>query len=279
MQISPRYDADPIITIDGPVDSQRTTVVRQRRRLESLLAGLSDEQWRSPSRCEDWSVHDVVSHLITTNTFWTMAVQAGLAGEPTRVLDGFDPKATPAAIVDATPSATPAETFAEFAATNTAFCTTLDGLDRDGWGAIAEAPCGHVPVNVVAHHALWDSLVHERDIALPLGLSTVDEPDEIEASLRYATALGPALFASRNAGRRGTIALVATAPELNIVVDVGESMHVRDGAPPDGALVLKGTAIDLLDIMSVRAPLDQSVPDDQRWLIEGLGAIFESQPA
>jgi hypothetical protein len=222
-------------------------------------------------------VQDVVAHLITTNTFWDMSVQAGVAGSPTRVLDGFDPKATPAAIVDAAPARTPAETLEEFATTNDAFCATLDGLDADGWTALAEAPCGHVPVNVLAHHALWDALVHERDIALPLGLPTVDEADEIEASVRYAAALGPALVASQHSGRSGTIAIVASDPDLQIVVEVGTTISVRGGPPPDDALVLKGTAIDLLEVLSVRAPLAQSVPEDHEWLLEGLVEIFESE--
>jgi uncharacterized protein (TIGR03083 family) len=278
MQISPRYGPDPIITMDGPADSQRATVVRQRRRLEALLSGLTDDQWTTQSRCEGWTVQDVVSHLTTTNTFWTHSVQSGLAGTPTRMLEGFDPKAGPAAMVDAAPPVTPAETFAEFAATNATFCDTLDALDTDGWAAIAEAPCGHVTVNVLGHHALWDALIHERDIALPLGLPTVDEADEIEASIRYAAALGPALYRSGSSGRHGTIAAVATDHDMTIIVDVGESIDVHRGAPPESALVVTGTAVDLLEIFSVRAPFDQSVPDDQRWLIEGLGAIFESEP-
>jgi uncharacterized protein (TIGR03083 family) len=35
----------------------------QRRRLVDLLDGLSDEQWRQPSLCTDWTVRDVAAHL------------------------------------------------------------------------------------------------------------------------------------------------------------------------------------------------------------------------
>jgi uncharacterized protein (TIGR03083 family) len=33
------------------------------RRLDSLLAELSDEDWRRPTDCSKWTVHDVVAHL------------------------------------------------------------------------------------------------------------------------------------------------------------------------------------------------------------------------
>jgi uncharacterized protein (TIGR03083 family) len=34
------------------------------RRLSQLLADLSDEQWRRPTDCADWDVHDLVAHLV-----------------------------------------------------------------------------------------------------------------------------------------------------------------------------------------------------------------------
>ena len=59
---------------------------------------------------------------------------------------------------------------------------------------------------MVAHHALWDCWVHERDIVLPLGLPTAIEPDEVRACLRYAAALSPAFAIS--SGRALGILLV-----------------------------------------------------------------------
>ena len=46
MKLAPRYDGDPIIAIDGPADDQLVPVVRQRRRMETMLAALTDEQWQ-----------------------------------------------------------------------------------------------------------------------------------------------------------------------------------------------------------------------------------------
>lgn len=36
----------------------------ERRALVDDLSGLSDEQWRTPSLCAGWTVHDVAAHLV-----------------------------------------------------------------------------------------------------------------------------------------------------------------------------------------------------------------------
>src|SRR5207247_4741651 len=132
-------------------------------------------------------------------------------------------------------SATPAETFDRFAESNASLCATFDGLDGDAWATIAEAPCGHVPLNIVAHHALWDALIHERDVVLPLGMTPIEEPDEIVSSLRYCAALGPVIAATHGSRRRGTLALIVADPDITIVVEAGGSTHVHDGLVPAGA--------------------------------------------
>jgi uncharacterized protein (TIGR03083 family) len=38
----------------------------ERRALVADLADLSPEQWRTPSLCAGWSVHDVLAHMVAT---------------------------------------------------------------------------------------------------------------------------------------------------------------------------------------------------------------------
>ncbi|WP_458780593.1 maleylpyruvate isomerase family mycothiol-dependent enzyme [Arthrobacter sp. D3-16] len=42
------------------------TVHSERRRLAADLSELCDEQWRVPSLCPGWDVHDVLAHLVDT---------------------------------------------------------------------------------------------------------------------------------------------------------------------------------------------------------------------
>lgn len=276
MQISPRYDAEPIIELDGPVDDQRTPLVRQRRRLVSALAALDAEQWRTQSRCEDWNAQDVVNHLVVTDGFWLSSIEAALAGTPTRVLAGFDPKATPAALADAMRALPPEESLAQLAAATDALCAAVDALDQGGWSAIGEAPPGHLPVRLLAHHALWDGWVHERDIFLPLGIAPDEEPDEVRSALRYAAALGPSFALVAAPAVSGSLVLDVTDGE-RVVVDVDGSVRVSDGGEvADEALVLRGTAVELLEILSIRAPMTYDVPEQQRWLVAGLAEVFET---
>jgi uncharacterized protein (TIGR03083 family) len=275
MEVAPRYDSDSVITIDGPIDDQRVPMARQRRRFEAALESLTDDQWRAPSRCAGWTVQDVVAHLITVNGFWQISIASGVSGSPTKYLVGFDPVATPAQLVEPMRSMTPAETFASFAESNRSLLDTMEALDETGWTAVGESPVGHVPMRELAHHALWDSWIHERDVFLPLGVEPVQEPDEVISSLRYVAALTAALAIPRANGSAGAFILDVTDPSAHVVVEVGPSVHVHTGDAPTGAVEVRGDAVELIEVLSVRAPFTLDVPDDKRWMLGGLAQLFD----
>ncbi len=278
MQLRPHYGPDPLIVLDGPPSAIAAPVIRQRRRLVEVLAGLSAEQWAHPSRCEGWSALDVIIHLDSTNAFWTFSVQAGIAGRPTQFLATFDPVASPAELVAAAGDLTHAEVLDRFRASTEVFVDLLAGLDDAGWTALAEAPPGHLSVAALAHHAIWDSWIHERDILLPLGLDQVLEPDEVAASLRYAAALSPAFAVNSGFATTGLVEVAVTEPDLAFVVAVGDHVAVREPAPGDGEPILRlaGDAVALTEALSIRAPLDQEVPADAAWVLRGLAEVFDA---
>ena len=86
---------------------------------------------------------------------------------------------------------TPAQILERFVTSNNAFLDTIAALDEAGWSTLAESPPGHVSVRLLAQHALWDSWIHERDIALPLGSIPVVEPTRCGSCLQYVIALEP----------------------------------------------------------------------------------------
>ena len=168
MKLTPRYGSEPIVRIDPMIDGLAATVMKQRDRLAATLADLDAGQWATPSRCEGWSVQDVVIHLSSTNQFWAFSVRQGLAGEPTQFLVGFDPVASPAELVAGQRGTPPSATLAQFVEGNQALADALAAADSNSsWGVLAEAPPGHIAIGLVAIHALWDSWVHERDIRRP----------------------------------------------------------------------------------------------------------------
>lgn len=275
MQLTPRYDGPPVLVIDLLVDPA-PAVIRQRRRLVELLAGLDAEQWATPSRCERWTVREVAAHLVDVDAFWVATTSAALAGNPTRFLASFDPVTTPAALVDARGAASPADVLDRLGDGVEALAAVLAGIDGEQWRLPAEAPPGHVALHVMARHALWDAWVHERDIALPLGIEPVRDHEEIRLSLEYAAALAPAFLAMRGSTRTGALAVEATDPDTRFVVLAGATVAVRhDVDPPEDALCLAGDAVELLEALSVRASLAGEVPAERRWLLDGLATVFD----
>lgn len=276
MNVPPRYGGDPVLVLDGPPDAAAVPAVRQRRRLVDLAAALSPEELATPSRCDGWRVQDVLAHLTTVDGFWAASIAAGLRGAPTEILATFDPKATPAFLVDAVRSQGPAEAVDGFVTACDAFCSLLGSLRGDDWTAPAETPLGHLTVGALAHHALWDAWVHERDVLVPLGRPPAVEHDEVLASLRYGAGLGAAFAVLADAGREGALVLDTTDPDERVVVRAGGgTVVVGDGEAPGGALVVAGDAVELLEAASVRRPWPVVDPD-RAWLTGALGEVFES---
>jgi uncharacterized protein (TIGR03083 family) len=278
MLLTPRYDDPLFLQFDLPLGDPAVPLLRQRRRLASLLGGLDDQQWAAATRCEGWSVQDVVAHLVTTNQFWAFSIASALNGEPTRFLVTFDPVVSTVEMVESVRSQPSADVLDRFVETNEAVADVIAELDDEGWATLGEAPPGHVPLRALALHALWDAWIHERDILLPLGLTAVEEPDEIAGCLGYGAALSPAFAVAAGTTRRGAIAVEATDPDVRFVVEVGESVVVRAGDAPSDALHLRGSAVELVEALCFRVPLPCSVPVDQQWLLNGLAEVFDRPP-
>ncbi len=280
MQLAPRYDGRPPLSVEVQFPDPSVPLLRQRRRLADILDALELEQWTVASRCSGWSVHDVVSHLVGVNRFWALSVRSARAGNPTRLLVGFDPVATPRLMVEPMHDLASAAVLDDFIASVDDLADALDGVDDGSWSLLAEAPPGHIALRAVALHALWDGWVHERDIVLPLGLTPVEQDDEVTASLLYAAVLGPALLAAVGVTRSGTLAVHAEHPTVRFVIDAGETVVVRQPGPADADVPrLEGPAVEMVEGLSRRIPLRHELSADNRWLVEGLAEVFDPTPA
>jgi uncharacterized protein (TIGR03083 family) len=273
VQLSPRYGPIPIISLDGDPAAVAEPAIRQRRRVLTMLEHLTDDEWRSPSRCDGWSTQDVAVHLASTNAFWEIAIRSGVDGSPTEMLATFDPVATPARMVaDSTVGRD--EIIETFAASSESLARLLLGLSETDWTAQAEAPPGHVAVSAVVHHALWDSWIHERDIALPLGRTSDVEPDEVRACLRYVAALSPAIVLAGGSREAVGFDVVTSDPDAAFHVEIAADVIVTEGSS-GSVLELTGSSVDLLEALSFRQPLEQPIPEGFRWAFAGLGAAFD----
>lgn len=275
MLLTPRYDGPPVLRFEGVDGDPAGPMLRQRRRLGAVLSGLTDDEWAVPSRCDGWSVRDVVAHLVSTNQFWAISFTSGQAGEPTRFLATFDPVASPVQLVDAVAAIPAAGILERYLETVEAMAAAVEGFDAGAWAMLGEAPPGHVSLHEVALHALWDAWIHERDVLVPLGREQELEADEVRGCLQYAAALGPCFLATQGSTREGVLAVEATSPDVSFVVRVGPTVVVDDGPAPAGAAVLRGDAVTLVEGLSFRDEVALALPEGDRWLLTGLDRVFD----
>lgn len=279
MQLTPAYGDAAVIRIDPRLPSASAPMLRQRARLAEQLTAFDEHQWAAPSRCEGWSVRDVIVHLTHTNDFWTASITAGAAGHPTRILAAFDPVVTPGQLVLADRGRASGEVLARFRASNERLAAAVASIGARDLDVVAEAPPGHLAVRLVVMHALWDGWIHERDVLRPLGLLPAVEPDEVGPVLAYAAALGPAFLAASGGTRRGSFVLQGTDPDVAYRVLVGPTVGLgpveADEPTGPGTLVLRGDSVVLTEALSLRRPLPFAVPEEQRWLLGSLDVVFD----
>lgn len=136
---------------------------RQRQGFAAILRGFGPGDWAAPTRCADWSAHDVVRHLCD-GTVKLAAVRPG-----DRTLDraaGFDPRITPRSwpIVSATEP--PGATLSRFLATTDELLALLRDRLTKGLSFDVCLPYGPMDWTILVLHAFWDSWLHERDVLL-----------------------------------------------------------------------------------------------------------------
>jgi uncharacterized protein (TIGR03083 family) len=124
-------------------DSPWPLVHAERRALAADLSGLSDEQWRTPSLCEGWSVHQVLGHQVATAVMTPPRFFAQLAGA------GFSFTRMSNRDVAKHTRPRPAETLGAFRAVETS--TKHPPGPVDSW--------------------LGEAVIHSEDIRRPLGIT------------------------------------------------------------------------------------------------------------
>ncbi|MEU1982576.1 maleylpyruvate isomerase family mycothiol-dependent enzyme [Nocardia sp. NPDC019395] len=165
---------------------------RERAALADELAGLTPDQWSTPSLCGQWTVEEVVAHLTAAASIGPVRWIRSMLGAR------FDADLHNQRRMLEHRGADPAETLARFRAVITS--TT--------------APSGHTPA------WLGEVVVHGQDIRRPLGLAATPAPTAVNEVARF--------FAARDftvSGRtiREGLHLVATDGPF----DIGAGPEVR----------------------------------------------------
>jgi uncharacterized protein (TIGR03083 family) len=161
----------------------------QRLRFVAVLQGFGPDDWAGPTRCADWSAHDVVRHLCDCN-----GIPAATAtnDEMLVVTAGYDPRITPRGWLTASANESTAATFHRFVATTEEAFALARGWLAENRRLDVRLPYGPVDWTILMLHGLWDSWIHERDVLLAQG---IEHPTDQDATF-YVTAYGLFLAAA-----------------------------------------------------------------------------------
>ncbi len=139
-----------------------------RRRQLDLCGRLDADDWRRPSRCHLWTVHDVVRHV---RDACRLHVQS-LHGSPTPFTPGnaFNSRETPLRWLDRTAGQTPTETVAELVGLCAEEEAALEVRLEHGGDDLVDGPYGPIHWTTLTAHVFWDAWLHHRDVTEALGL-------------------------------------------------------------------------------------------------------------
>jgi uncharacterized protein (TIGR03086 family) len=150
---------DRMMTTSDPVDQLETVLAAA----QPLVAGVRDDQWSSPTPCADWSVRDLVSHVVSGNFLFASV----LRGEPPLSREE---------ILRSRPDL--ARAYRESAA------VLVDAFRQPGvLERMVSIPAGNVPGVVALHIRITEILVHGWDLARATRQRTTFPQDVAEQEL------------------------------------------------------------------------------------------------
>ena len=216
----------------------------QQDDLDAMVAVLDDAGWATPSRCEGWTVSDVVLHLAQTNEMAVGSLQgrfeevAGGMSEGLPLTTSVDESA---GLLVAWERGAPgrdvlARWRSSVASLREGFLA-LDPSARVTWVA------GEMSAQTLATTRLAETWIHTGDVAGPLG-HEVEPDDRLWHIARLAWRTLPYAFAQAGYQPEGRVAFELEAPNGDVwVFDPDEPAETT----------ITGTAFDLCTVAGQRA--------------------------
>jgi uncharacterized protein (TIGR03083 family) len=215
--------------------------------IDTVLAGLSDEQWQARTPLPGWTVHDVTAHLIGTESM-LQGVATPDADIDVSTLKHVrnDIGAMNERWVSKLRGVSPAEMLEKFRATTAKRHEELTGISEADWNQITMTPAGPDTYGRFMRVRGFDCWMHLQDIrdaiakpaADPAGPASRLALDEMAASMGFVVGkLGGAPDGSR-------VAIELTGPLariINVAVDGrGQVVDEFAGKEPTALIVLDG---------------------------------------
>lgn len=236
-------------------------LAEQQAELSDLLSGLRDADWQRPSRCDGWTVADVVLHLAQTNDLASASASGRMAealGELAGAQRGTGSVDDGADALVSRERGQPGPVLRDrWVESADALCRRLEGADphrRLEWVA------GQVSARTLASTRIAETWVHAGDVGSPFGWAPAPT-DRLWHVGRLAWRTLPYAFASAGRDLTGPVAFELRAPS-------GEAWRF---APDSEALtIVRGDAVELCLVAARRAG-----PADTALRVEGPDPVLE----
>jgi uncharacterized protein (TIGR03083 family) len=154
----------------------------ERNRLERYFAGLGAEAWTRPSRCEGWTVRDVLAHLAASEAYNRACLDGTVAEFLARMgergvtdLDGANELGI--RDLDSVPTDELVSAWVSQAASNHADFRRRDGSDVD-------SSVGAYPARWQAWHLAFELAIHADDVGVPV--RAAEEPARTQWQAAFA---------------------------------------------------------------------------------------------
>lgn len=245
-------------------DVVTAALAAQRSRLLDLFRSLDDEQWRTTSRCDEWTVHEVARHLTDVLAIDTAQLTGQAPAFPSD--QPFDPRTTPKQWLDETRDHGTADTIATFEARAAAEADALARASAALGDTMFRGPFGRIHWSAFMAHVFWDAWLHERDIVTVLDMPHRAAPHEDRLAALYGLLVAAVAPSLAGAKVDTTIELRGEIPLLVHVVaaDGGASATVVNDATP----ALSGELGATLDTLAGRGPTAAEVVDGPADILE-----------
>ncbi len=229
------------------MDEERAALIEEHAALDTLVSGLTPEQWRLPSACAGWDLADVLVHLSQTDGMAVASLEGRMTGFLTERLEGLAPAPSiddsAAAMVANERPADGAAALERWRAASRAVDAGLAAIEpraRVTWVA------GTLTARTLAVTRLAECWIHAGDVAAGLGVSLAPT-DRLRHISRLAWRTLPHAFGREGLTMTGPVAFHLTGPG-----GVGWDLVPDEPA----TTIVAGTAADLCAVASRRVASD-----------------------
>jgi uncharacterized protein (TIGR03084 family) len=225
------------------VDTIVVALAEQQAELDGLLDSLDPDDWERPSRCERWTVGDVVLHLAQTNEMAIGSAQGRFTEVVARLAEGLPPTDTVDEGVDLMVArqrgAPPDEVHERY---RTSAAVLQDVLRSSDPHARVTWVAGDLSTRTLATTRLAETWIHTGDVFHAFGRTPVPA-DRLRHIVRLAWRTLPYAFGREGREPPGPVAFRLVGPS-------GEPWDFGEDAPT----VVSGDALDLCMVASRRVP-------------------------